>query len=79
MDSNPPPEIVNTPPHYRRGGIEAINVIEAWGLGYHLGNALKYIARSGHKDPSAWRIDIQKAIWYLERYIETRDQQEGEL
>jgi uncharacterized protein DUF3310 len=61
-------EAVNHPSHY--GGdtpYEAIKVIEAWQLGFHLGNVLKYIRRAEHKDN---RIqNLQKARWYLERYI----------
>ena len=43
-------ESVNHPPHY--GGdttYEAIKVIEAWGLDFHLGNVVKYISRAGKK------------------------------
>ena len=58
---------VNHPKHYNQGTHEAIDVIEDWKLGFHCGNALKYIARHMHKgDPQG---DIQKAIWYLERYL----------
>ena len=59
------------PPHYTRGGIETIDFIEAKGLGFHLGNAVKYISRCGHKtkDP---RKDLEKAMWYIERYLETQ-------
>jgi hypothetical protein len=63
-------ENVNHPKHY--GGkddpYEAIKVIEAWGLGFHLGNAVKYIARAGKKDSIVQ--DLKKAKWYLERVIE---------
>jgi hypothetical protein len=57
------------PQHYQHGGIETIEYIEAKQLGYHLGNAVKYISRAGHKsaDPTQ---DIEKAIWYLQRYLE---------
>jgi len=65
---------VDHPPHYSRGGVEAIDVIEAWGLGFHLGNALKYIARAGHKNSASQ--DIDKAIWYLQRWQE-RFSEEG--
>ena len=41
---------VNHPQHYNVGKIEAIDVIEDWNLSFHLGNAVKYIARAGHKD-----------------------------
>jgi hypothetical protein len=63
---------VNHPPHY--GGAnnpyEAIKVIEAWGLGFHLGNAIKYIARAGRKDPAKAAEDLAKARWYLDRAIQ---------
>lgn len=59
---------VNSPPHYKAGDIyETIRVIEAWGLGYHLGNAVKYISRAGKKDPAKFNEDLEKAIWYVRR------------
>jgi hypothetical protein len=65
-------ERVNHPNHY--GGAnnpyEAIKVIEAWGLGFNLGNAVKYISRAGKKSGSSTREDLQKAAWYLNREIE---------
>ena len=60
---------VNHPAHYTYGSIEVIDVIEGLGLPYHLGNAVKYIARAGHKDPEKTIEDLQKAVWYLNRYI----------
>jgi hypothetical protein len=63
-----PHDPINHPKHYTRGGVEAIDVIEAWDLGFHLGNALKYIARAGHKDD--YVKDLKKARWYLEREIQ---------
>lgn len=63
------PEAVSHPQHY--GGdttYEAIKVIEAWGLGFHDGNAAKYLARAGKKDKSKEIEDIDKAIWYLQRH-----------
>ena len=59
------------PAHYKeRPGPQPIEVTEHWGLGFHLGNVIKYIYRAGHKttDP---RADIDKAIWYLQRYRRT--------
>jgi hypothetical protein len=60
---------VNHPPHY--GGednpYEAIKVIEAWGLGFCLGNTVKYIARNDHKGNPL--EDLRKARWYLDREI----------
>ena len=62
-------EAVNHPDYYKRGGIEAIDVIEAWGLGFSLGNVVKYIARCGRKSDNVLG-DLKKASWYLNREIE---------
>lgn len=67
-------EAVDHPPHY--GGAdnpyEAIKVIEAWTLGFHLGNAVKYISRAGKKNGDACE-DLRKARWYLDREIQNRE------
>lgn len=64
-------DVVNHPAHY--GGednpYEAIKVIEAWGLGFCLGNAVKYISRAGKKDPAKEVEDLRKEVWYLNREI----------
>jgi hypothetical protein len=73
---NPPPpperEQVNHPQHY--GGqdnpYEAIKVIEAWDLDFHLGNTVKYISRAGKKGTDKELQDLNKALWYLQRRIE---------
>lgn len=62
---------INHPKHYNVGKVEVIDVIEDWDLGFCLGNVVKYIARAGHKDPSAKVEDLKKAEWYLHRYIQT--------
>lgn len=60
---------VNHPAHYTDGKIEVIDFIEDKKLGYHLGNAVKYISRAGKKDPDKTIQDLEKAKWYLERQI----------
>lgn len=64
--------MVNHPCHY--GGkdsvYEAIKVIDAWGLGFSLGNTVKYISRAGKKDTDAELQDLKKAAWYLQHHIE---------
>ena len=66
----PKPDMVNSPPHYTDGGIEAIDYIEAK-LGpdgfraFCIGNALKYVSRAGKKGSA--KEDLSKAIWYLRR------------
>lgn len=70
------PEQVNHPSHY--GGdttYEVIKVIEAWDLGFHLGNAVKYIARAGLKGVAL--VDLKKARWYLDREIARREADVG--
>lgn len=61
---------VNHPAHYTFGGIEVIDAIEAWGLGYHRGNAVKYIVRAGRKNPETEIEDLRKAVWYLGREMQ---------
>lgn len=65
---------VNHPIHYTDGNIEVIDFIEDKDLGFHLGNAVKYIARAGKKEPDKMVEDLQKAVWYLNRYIEKLDE-----
>lgn len=62
-------EAVDHPSHYggKDNPYEAIKVIEAWNLGFNLGNTVKYISRAGKKD--AIVQDLEKAKWYLEREI----------
>lgn len=69
-------DVIERPAHYTYAGdaYETIKVIEAWGLGYHLGNAVKYISRAGRKDPAKYVEDLQKAVWYLRREIDRSGQ-----
>lgn len=64
-------ELVDHPAHYggKDNPYEAIRVIEAWGLGFCLGNAVKYLARAGKKPGAAEVEDLEKARWYLDRHI----------
>lgn len=61
---------INHPVHYCTGKIEVIEAIEDWGLNFHRGNVVKYVARAGKKDPDKIIEDLQKAAWYLNREIE---------
>lgn len=61
---------VNHPSHYTSGQIEVIDFIEDQHLGFHLGNAVKYISRAGRKDADKTVEDLRKAAWYLNRQIE---------
>ena len=60
---------VNHPSHYTSGKIEVIDFIEDKELGFHLGNAVKYISRAGRKNPDKIVEDLQKAVWYINREI----------
>lgn len=64
-----PTDMVNHPAHYGGGDnpYEVIKVIEAWGLGFVLGNSVKYIARAGRKHDAL--EDLEKAAWYLNHEI----------
>jgi hypothetical protein len=63
----PKVDMVNSPPHYKVGGIEVIDFIKAKLTaeefrGYLKGNVLKYTSRAGHKDDVAQ--DVDKMVWY---------------
>lgn len=68
---------VEHPPHYggEQDPYEAIKVIEAWKLGFNLGNLLKYVCRAGKKDNRL--KDLKKALWYLQREITLEEQNEA--
>lgn len=73
VDIFKPIDAVNHPPHYKIGGIETIDFIEAKGLDnhYHLANAVKYISRAPYKNN--YLEDVKKAAWYLQREIERHE------
>ena len=64
-------EHVNHPSHYggENNEYEAIKVIDAWGLGFSLGNAVKYISRAGKKDSNKEIEDLKKAMWYINHHV----------
>jgi hypothetical protein len=63
----PASDPVNHPAHYKVGGIETIDFIEAKKLNYNLGNVVKYVTRADHKNNRLQ--DLEKARWYLDREI----------
>ena len=71
-DAQPAKDGVNHPAYYNQGKIEVIEFIEdqGFGEGFCKGNAIKYIARAGKKDPSKEVEDLEKAVWYTRRAIE---------
>lgn len=69
-DKGTQPDNVNHPAHYTSGQIEVIDFIEDKELGFHLGNAVKYISRAGRKNPDKTIEDLRKAVWYINRQIQ---------
>ena len=62
------PDLVNSPAHYTKGGIETIDFIEAKELDYHLGNVIKYISRANLKGNKL--ENLKKAKWYMDRAVQ---------
>jgi hypothetical protein len=66
-------DMVNKPPHYNNGDIEAIDAIQsALGDGFEFylqGNILKYVWRYRHKNNVE---DLKKAQWYLNKLIDIK-------
>ena len=69
---------VNHPSHYTYGNIEVIDFIEDKKLNFHRGNAVKYIARAGKKNPEKEIEDLKKAAWYINREIERLENEKDE-
>lgn len=72
MSDSEQPDMVNNPPHYRQhpSGVECIAIVEH--MNFCLGNAVKYIWRSGLKTGTrdAQIEDLEKSVWYVRREIE---------
>jgi hypothetical protein len=64
-------ELVNHPHHYQGNKMEVIDIIEDYELGFHLGNAIKYILRADKKGNT--KQDLKKALWYIQREIDRED------
>jgi len=73
--AHPTKEMVDHPSHYQGKRFEVIDIIEDYELNFNKGNALKYLLRAGNKDD--YVQDLQKAIWYLNREIETYNSNKG--
>ena len=71
ISNSVPADPVNHPPHYRDGGIEVIDFIEAKDLNFRLANVVKYVSRAGKKNSDPVQ-DLEKAAWYLKREIDAR-------
>ena len=65
----------NDPSHYT-DGIETIDYIESKHFPYHIGNAVKYLSRAGKKNPDETVIDLKKAVWYINRYIDLLEKEQ---
>lgn len=74
-------EQVNHPNHYggKDNPYEAIKIIEAHNLDFHLGNTVKYILRAGKKEDNSIIQELEKAKWYLERKINQLKIKQDEL
>jgi hypothetical protein len=74
IQSNSPLKVndpINHPSHYADGwsnGAEVIDITE--NLNFNRGNAVKYLARAGAKDPAREIEDLEKARWYVDREIQ---------
>jgi predicted glycosyltransferase involved in capsule biosynthesis len=72
----------NLPQYYdeeKDNAYDTIKVIEAWNLGFHLGNAVEHISRSAKKSVIEKIKDLKKSLWYLERKIHLLDNSKNEI
>lgn len=68
---NAKPDLVNHPPHYKQGKIEVSDFIIDQKMSFLEGNIVKYVARYKFKNGTQ---DLKKALWYLQKLIETLEQ-----
>lgn len=63
-------DMVHHPPHYgaHPSGVECIQITEH--MNFCIGNAVKYLWRAGQKEGVDPIMDLQKAVWYINREIE---------
>lgn len=64
---------VSHPAHYTAYPVEVIQLTEH--LNFCRGNAVKYVARAGLKNPDTEVQDLEKAVWYLSREIQRLKEQ----
>lgn len=66
---------VDHPKHYNFAPLEVITIIDRFNMNFYIGNIFKYVARHLHKSKPI--EDLEKALWYAERYLEKfkRDKQ----
>ena len=77
-DSSPtpaPPDPVTNPPHYTQhpSGVECVEIAEH--MPFNVGNAIKYLWRTGLKGDAV--EDLRKAAWYVEREIQRVEKMKG--
>lgn len=67
-------EEVNHPQHYNAGDIEHCEYVEdqGWADGYYPGQVTKYLARAGRKPGQEADKDLEKARWYMNRWVAWR-------
>lgn len=70
-------EMINSPAHYNQGSMECIDaMVGAYGKEevqtFCKINAMKYLWRLGRKDAEAQ--EIGKIKWYLDKYLELKEQ-----
>jgi hypothetical protein len=65
---------VNKPIGYTQLDVQCIDVIEGLNLPHHLACVLKYLWRYQHKSGLE---DLQKAEWYLRRYISIMEEKDA--
>lgn len=71
-------DMVNCPPHYTRGNMETIDIMEAKSTpqefkGHLKLTALKYLTRAGHKESELQ--DAKKTQWYVNKWVKTLEKE----
>lgn len=61
---------INHPDYYNSGEYEVIDFIDRFGLPFQLGNTVKYLCRLDKKPGQDRIVELKKAYWYLDDYVD---------
>lgn len=66
------------PDYYKFHGYDVFDIAEHFGLGFPLGNALKYLLRAGKKDKAKEVEDLRKSIVCIRKAISLKERRNDE-
>ena len=70
ISQEPQPDLVNHPNHYLQAAVTVEPIDLTQYLPHPLASAFEYLVRAGHKDGQSEALDLQKARFWLRRWLQ---------